>query len=157
MSYLISAISNLSFRAAFDQYSEFWHRVRFFLSSTFSEGALKYDIWWLILETYLEPSRTSTMKRFLKIVSIYQPLTILPKKPHRKYSRSKYASEYYNKFFSWRFQIKVDDFLNFFSTINFSYQYPPEAKAYLEPSGTSGMELFRDFFFVGKFTRNYLS
>ena len=88
------------------------------------------------------------MKRFSKTVSIYQPLTILPKKPHRKYSRSKYASEYYNKFFAWRFQIKVDDFLNFFSTINFSYQYPPEAKAYLEPSRTSGMELFRDFFLL---------
>ena len=37
-------------------------------------------------------------------------------------------------FFFWRFQIKVNDFFNFFSTINFSYQYLPEAKAYLEPS-----------------------
>ena len=28
---------------------------------------------------------------------------------------SKYASEYDNKFISWRFQIKVNDFLNFFN------------------------------------------
>ena len=32
-------------------------------------------------------------------------------------------------------------------TINFSYQYLPEAKAYLEPSRISTMELFRVFFF----------
>ena len=31
--------------------------------------------------------------------------------------------------------------------INFSYQYPLETKAYLEPSRTSAMELFREFFF----------
>ena len=35
----------------------------------------------------------------------------------------------------------------FFSTIDFSYQYLPEAKTYLEPSRKSAMELFRDFFF----------
>ena len=35
--------------------------------------------------------------------------------------------------FSWRFQIKVNDVFNFFSPINFRYQYLPEAKAYLEP------------------------
>ena len=39
-------------------------------------------------------------------------------------------------FFFWRFQIKVNDFFNFFSTINFSYQYLPEAKVYLEHSRT---------------------
>ena len=36
----------------------------------------------------------------------------------------------------WRFQIKVNDFFNFFSMINFSYQYLPEPKAYLEPTRT---------------------
>ena len=51
-----------------------------------------------------------------------------------------------NFFFS-RFQIKVNDFFNFFSTINFFYQNLSEAKAYLEPSRTSTMELFRNFFF----------
>ena len=39
--------------------------------------------------------------------------------------------------FFWRFQIKVNDFFNFFSTINFSYQYLPEAKVYLETSRTT--------------------
>ena len=57
---------------------------------------------------------------------------------------------YYNNFFFWRFHFKVNDFLNVFSTINFSYQYLPEAKAYLEPSRTSTMEFFRDFFFFCK-------
>ena len=32
---------------------------------------------------------------------------------------SKYASEYDNIFFSWRFKIKVDDFLNFFQRLSF--------------------------------------
>ena len=49
-------------------------------------------------------------------------------------------------FYSWRFHFKVNDFLNFFSTISFSYQYPPEAKANFEPSRTSTMELFREIF-----------
>ena len=51
-------------------------------------------------------------------------------------------------FFFWRFQIKVNDFFNFFSTINFSYQYLPETKAYLEPSRTfyNGV-VFANFFF----------
>ena len=39
-------------------------------------------------------------------------------------------------------------------TINFSYQYLPEAKAYLEPNRISTMELFRVFFF-SKFTRKF--
>ena len=34
-----------------------------------------------------------------------------------------------------------------FPTINFSYQHPPEALAYLEPSRISAMKLFREFFF----------
>ena len=34
----------------------------------------------------------------------------------------------------------------FLSTINFSYQYLSEVKAYLEPSQTSAMELLRHFF-----------
>ena len=55
------------------------------------------------------------------------------------------TSEYYNNFFSWRFQIKVNEFFKFFSTINFSYQYLPETKAYLEPSRT---------FYNGAFSRN---
>ena len=37
--------------------------------------------------------------------------------------------------------------------LNFSYQYPPEAKVYLEPSRTSAMELFREIFF-SKFHKN---
>ena len=63
---------------------------------------------------------------------------------------------YYNNFFFWRFHFKVNDFLNVFSTINFSYQYLPEAKAYLEPSRTSTMEFFRDFFFFAKFKKQHL-
>ena len=59
---------------------------------------------------------------------------------------SKYASEYDSKFISWRLQIKVNDFLNFL-TINFSYQYLPEAKTCLKPSRTSTMELFREKYF----------
>ena len=47
--------------------------------------------------------------------------------------------------FSWRFQIKVNDVFNFFSTINSPYQYLPEAKAYSEPSRT---------FYNGAFSRN---
>ena len=39
--------------------------------------------------------------------------------------------------FFWRFPIKVNDFFNFFSTTNFSYQYLPEAKVYLETSRTT--------------------
>ena len=46
-----------------------------------------------------------------------------------------------------RFHIKFNDFLNFFSTSNFFYQYLPKAKTYLEPSRTSTMELFREIFF----------
>ena len=42
---------------------------------------------------------------------------------------------------------QVDDFLNLFSTINFSYQYLNKAKAYLEPSRTSTTELFAKTFF----------
>ena len=38
--------------------------------------------------------------------------------------------------------IKVDDFLGFFSTVNFSYEYLLKAKVYLKPSRTSIMELF---------------
>ena len=55
------------------------------------------------------------------------------------------TSEYYNNFFSGRFQIKINEFFKFFSTINFSYQYLPETKAYLEPSRT---------FYNGAFSRN---
>ena len=67
---------------------------------------------------------------------------------------SKYASEYYSKFLFWLFEIKV---LNLFSIIDFSYQYLPEAKAYLELSWTSTTELFRGkCFFFGKFTKKYL-
>ena len=44
----------------------------------------------------------------------------------------------------------------FFSTINFSYQYLPEAKAYLEPSQTSTMELFHENFFFAKLTSIHL-
>ena len=35
----------------------------------------------------------------------------------------------------------------FFSTINFFYQYLPEANAYLEPSRTSTMDFFRENLF----------
>ena len=40
--------------------------------------------------------------------------------------------------------------------LNFSYQYPPEAKVYLELSRTSAMELFREIFFFQNFTRIHL-
>ena len=53
---------------------------------------------------------------------------------------------------SWRFQIKVNGFFNFFSTTNFRYQYLPEAKAYLQPRS-----FFAKFFLCAKFTRKQLS
>ena len=59
-------------------------------------------------------------------------------------------------FFSWRFQIKVNDFRNLFKTINFSYQYLSEAKTCLEPSRTSAMELSCEKIFCAKFTRKHL-
>ena len=37
------------------------------------------------------------------------------------------AYEYYDNFIYGRFPIKANDFYNFFSTINFSYHYLPEA------------------------------
>ena len=43
---------------------------------------------------------------------------------------------------------KVDDFLNLFPTINFSYQYLNKAKAYIEPSRTSKTALFRENVFL---------
>ena len=43
-------------------------------------------------------------------------------------------------------KLKSMTFRNFFSTVNFSYQYPPEAKAYLEPSRIPAIKLFREFF-----------
>ena len=41
-----------------------------------------------------------------------------------------------------------------FSAINFSYQYPSEAKAYLETSRTSAMELFRESFLLQNSQKN---
>ena len=55
---------------------------------------------------------------------------------------SKYVSEYDNMF-SPEVSKWLNDFLNFFSTINFSYQHLPEAKAYFELSQTSALEPFR--------------
>ena len=49
---------------------------------------------------------------------------------------SKYASEYYNIFFRDVSKLKLMTFSIFFSTINFSYQYLPEAKSFLEPTQT---------------------
>ena len=44
-----------------------------------------------------------------------------------------------------------------FLTINFSYQYLPEARTCLKPSRTSTMELFREkYFFFSKFARKNL-
>ena len=64
------------------------------------------------------------------------------------------------KNFFWYFQIKVNDFFNFFSTISFSYQYLPEAKVYLEPSRkfyNGAWEILRNIFFVvAEFTRKHL-
>ena len=40
--------------------------------------------------------------------------------------------------------------------MNFSYQYMPEAKAYLEPNRTSTMKFYREKLFSGKFTRKHL-
>ena len=54
-------------KGVFEQYSEFWHRVRFFYrsGSAFSKGPLflkvrfiNYAVWSLTLEACLEPSRT---------------------------------------------------------------------------------------------------
>ena len=42
----------------------------------------------------------------------------------------------------------VNDFLNLFSTVNFSYQYLNKAIAYLESSRTSTMQLIRETFFA---------
>ena len=97
----------------FDQYSKYWHRVRFFLRSGVhfflsllpKARFIKYDIWWLILEAYLEPSRTSTMNLF------FAPLNTV------------------TNFCLDISKLKLMTFRNFFSRINFSYQYPPEAKA----------------------------
>ena len=64
---------------------------------------------------------------------------------------SKYTSEYYNKFFSWRFHFKVNEFLIFFfffSTIKFSFQILPEVNEYLESSRTSTMEFFHKNLFL---------
>ena len=43
-------------------------------------------------------------------------------------------------------KLKLLTFVNFFSTINFCYQCPPETKAYLEPSRISAMKIFREYF-----------
>ena len=85
---------------------------------------------------------------FSKIVNSFQLLTIFLKSSIRDVRLgSKYASEHYNKFFSWRFLFKVNYFLNLFSTIDFCSQCTPEAKVHSEPSRTSEMELFREFIF----------
>ena len=63
------------------------------------------------------------------------------------------------KNFFWYFQIKVNDFFNFFSTISFSYQYLPEAKVYLERSQkfyNGAWEILRNIFFFAEFTRKHL-
>ena len=53
------------------------------------------------------------------------------------------------KNFFWRFQIKVNDFFNF------SYQYLPETKVYLDSSWKSYNGAFlRNIFFVAKFTKH---
>ena len=57
----------------------------------------------VIQEAYLEPSRASTMECFCEKSSIIDV---------RLYS--KYASEYNNKFCSWRFKSKVNDILKYF-------------------------------------------
>ena len=62
---------------------------------------------------------------------------------------SKYVSEYDNMF-SPEVSKWLNDFLNFFSTINFSYQHLPEAKAYFELSQTSALEPFRKKIFFWK-------
>ena len=55
-------------------------------------------------------------------------------------------------FFLTRFQIKVNDFFNFFSPFNFSYLYLPEVKAYLQLSRTTTMALLTFFFTIHKKT-----
>ena len=98
------------------------------------------------------------MKLFSKTVNSFQPLTIFPKNAIGNVCLGfKYASEYYHNFFSSRFHIRTNDFLNFFSTINFSYQYPAEVKAYLGPTRTDAMKCFRIFLgFFAKFARKHL-
>ena len=63
------------------------------------------------------------------------------------------------KKFFWYFQIKVNDFFNFFSTISFSYQHLPEAKVYLERNrkfSNGAWEILRNIFFFAEFTRKHL-
>ena len=103
--------------------------ANFGVGSTFSQGPpflkvrfIKYDIWWLTLEAHLEPSRTSTMKLF------FSPLNTI------------------TNFCLDISKLKLLTFTNFFSTINFCFQCPPEAKAYLELSRISAMKIFRECF-----------
>ena len=63
---------------------------------------------------------------------------------------SNQVSEYNINCFADVSKLKLIYFLNFFSTINFSYQYLSEAKAYLKPSRTSTMDLFREKIFFYK-------
>ena len=111
LSYLKWATSNLTNPMNFGIGPSFPKGER----SAFSQGPLflnvhfkKYEIWWLTLQAYLELSRTWSFF----------------------FLGSKYASEYYNHFFSWCLHVRVNDLLNFFSTIIFSCQYPPEVEAY---------------------------
>ena len=70
---------------------------------------------------------------------------------------SKYASEYYNRFFFPDvYKLKLMTFWIFLSTINFSHQYLPEAKAHSEPSQTSRMKIFHEKHFFQKFARKHL-
>ena len=77
------------------------------LGSAFSKGPLflkvkfiKYVIWWLTLEVYLEPSQKSTMELFFEKSLQLLKVNYFPKKAPSPSIRlvSKYASEYYNIF-----------------------------------------------------------
>ena len=113
--------------------------------SAFSKGPLflkvrfiKYATEWLTLEAYLEPSRKSTNK--LLFENSWQLLTVnyFPKKaPSQMFDSVLNTPLNTINIFFWRFPIKVNDFFNFFSTTNFSYQYLPEARVYLETSRTT--------------------
>ena len=63
---------------------------------------------------------------------------------------SKCASEYYNNFFSWHFQIEINDFFNFFQRLTFPTNICQRLRRVQNPVEYSTMELFREIFFFCK-------
>ena len=107
---------------------------------------------------YLESSRISKMELSLRKMPATFTRYVFSQKSFLVNVRlgSKYASEYDNNFFPDVSKLELMTF-RIFLTIHFSYQRLPEAKAYLEPSRTSAMELFREKkFFFEKISRKSL-